>query len=142
MSLVDQRVVVAVDVHVETGGRQHVAKAGLVHPAGELSELRSDLRIGPQRQFPAGPQRGADRAGVEVVRVLVGDHDRGRPSQGRGRVGPDAGVDDQDSAVFLQPDARGPSLVIRIASLQQDEETTPSTGIKPQHVNSLKPRST
>jgi hypothetical protein len=104
--LVHQRVVVAVDVHAETSGGQHITMAEFVHPVAELSELGGNLRIGPQRQLRAGLQRGAYRADVQVIRVLVGDHDRGRTGQGRGRISPRSRVDHQDSAVFLQPAAR------------------------------------
>jgi hypothetical protein len=43
-------------------------------------------------------QRGAYRVGVEVIRVLVGDQDRGGAGQGNGRVGEHARVDDQGGA--------------------------------------------
>ena len=47
---------------------------------------------------------------VQVIRVLVSDQDRGRPVQGRGRIGESPWVDDQDGAVLVQPDAGMPEL--------------------------------
>jgi len=108
--LVDARVVLSVDMNGEAGHLERVPVPDLTRPAAELGELRGDRRVGPQRQVLVGPQRGADRLGVEMVRVLVGDQDRGGSGQGRGRVAPRAGVDDQNGAVLLQPDARMPEL--------------------------------
>jgi hypothetical protein len=46
--LVDERVIHAVDVHVETGDVQCVAVLHLVDPVAELGELRADRLVGPQ----------------------------------------------------------------------------------------------
>jgi EmrB/QacA subfamily drug resistance transporter len=107
---VDERVVHAVDVHVEAGDLERVAVLDLVHPVAELAELGADRLVGPQGHAGIAGQRGADRVRVQVVRVLVGDHDRGGAVQGGGRVAPAARVDDQGGAVLLQPDARVPEL--------------------------------
>jgi hypothetical protein len=40
-----------------------------------------------------------------VIRVLVGDQQRSGAIQGGGRVAEGTGIDHQDRAVFLQPDA-------------------------------------
>jgi hypothetical protein len=102
---VDERVLTAVDVHVEPGDRQGVAVTHLVYPVAEAAELIAHRPVCPQRKARIGGQRGADRVGVEVIWVFVGDEDRGGACQGRGRVGERARVDDQDRAVLLQPDA-------------------------------------
>jgi len=103
---VDERVVHAVDVHVEAGHLEGVAVPDLVHPVAERGELRADRLVGPQGHARVAGERGADRVRVEVVRVLVGDQDRAGPGQHGGRVGERTRVDDQGGAVLVQPDAR------------------------------------
>jgi histidyl-tRNA synthetase len=86
--LVNQSVVLPVDVHGEASHLRRVAVPDLMHPVAELAELRGDRRVGPQRKVRVGPQRGAYSFRVEMVRVLVGNQDRGGSGQGRGRVAP------------------------------------------------------
>src|SRR5215472_3507046 len=107
---VDERLVLAVDVHVEAGHVDGVAVLDLVYPVAEPGELRADRLVGPQGHAGVAGQRGADRVGVQVVRVLVGDQHGGGPVQGGGRVAPAARVDDQGGAVLVQPDAGVPEL--------------------------------
>ena len=58
---VDERVVHAVDVHVEAGHLERVAVLDLVHLVAELGHLRADGLVGPQGQAGVTGQRGADR---------------------------------------------------------------------------------
>ena len=102
---VEQRVLRAVDMHVETGSIDGVPVPDRVDLASELREPASHALAGPQAQAGVSSQCGAHGILVEMIDVLVGDEHRRRLGKDV-RARPDARVDDEPGAVLLQPDAR------------------------------------
>src|SRR5208282_4599170 len=107
---VNQRVVLTVDMDVESGRGERVAVPHGVHPHARVGEPLGDGRVRPQLQAGVTAQRRAHGVGIHVVGVLMGDQDGAGAAQRRVGIAPGTGVDDQGRPVLVQPDAGVPQL--------------------------------
>ncbi len=77
------------------GQRPHRQLVADLHRMARLAELRGSLCVGVQRGTRVGIEQGGQARDVDVVRVLMGNHDRGQPGDSLETMCESAGIKEQ-----------------------------------------------